>query len=122
MKQLELWLGELLVWKPATRPLRRQLAGRDVGGTIGLMQRNDLAVVRPLVVMDWSADFRPVLNAQVPAPDPRRHIGPTPAPAVDGAQEGFEVSIECRGLLEIDGVAGVGRYPEAGIGKRRLQH
>ena len=103
-------------------PLRWKLAGRNVFKTIALMQRDNLAIVHPLVDMGWSTEARPVLNAQVPVPDPRRHIGSTPAPAVDRAQEGFEVRIECRGLFEIDGVASVGRYPEAGIGKRRLQH
>lgn len=86
------------------------------------MQRNDITFATLVVDVDWSADLWLVFEAESPARDARRRIRPAPASAFDGAQEGFEVGIECRGLFEIDGVAGVRRYPEACVRQCRLQH
>jgi hypothetical protein len=45
-----------------------------------------------------------------------------PATALDGAQEGFDLGIECRGFFEIDRVPGFGANPEPRVGKCGPQH
>jgi hypothetical protein len=74
----------------------------NVGGTIGLVQLEDVSVTPLLAEMDRSADFRPMLEARPLAGDPRRRIRAAPASALDSAQEGFEMGVECRGLFKID--------------------
>jgi len=86
------------------------------------MQRDDISVAPLLTDMDWSVDVWLVFKAESPARGLRRRIKTAPASALDGAQEGFEMGVECCRLFEIDGVAGVRRYPEAGIWQGRLQH
>ena len=66
------------------------------------MQWEDVSVTPLLAEMDRSADFRPMLEAQALAGDPRRCIRAAPALALDSAQEGFEMGVECRGLFRID--------------------
>ena len=46
----------------------------------------------------------------------------TPAAALDGTQEVFDLGIECRRLFQIDGVAGIGTDPQARVGKSRFEH
>lgn len=46
----------------------------------------------------------------------------TPAAALDSAQEAFDLSIECRRLFQIDGVAGIGTDPQTRVGKSRFEH
>jgi hypothetical protein len=96
--------------------------GETSVGRLALMQGDDVVVAPFLADVDRGADFRPVFEAQAPARNPRHRIGPAPAPPFDGTQEGLEVGIERCGLFEVDGVAGIGRYPETGIWQRRLQH
>ena len=55
-----------------------------------------------------------------------RHLGcwksATPATALDGAQEGFDLGIEGDRFFQIDGVAGIGADPETRVGKSRFEH
>src|SRR5229473_1264851 len=46
----------------------------------------------------------------------------TPAAALDGAQEGFDLCIEGERLLQIDRVAGIGADPQTRVGKSRFEH
>src|SRR5713101_8943186 len=46
----------------------------------------------------------------------------TPAAALDGAQEVFDLCIEGDRLFQIDGVAGIGTDPETRVGKSRFEH
>src|SRR5216683_3542904 len=46
----------------------------------------------------------------------------TPAAALDGAQEVFDLCIEGDRLFQIDGVASVGTNPETRVGKSRFEH
>src|SRR5450432_2948735 len=46
----------------------------------------------------------------------------TPASTLDGAQEVFDLGIECRWLFQIDGVASVGTDPQTRVGKSRFEH
>ncbi len=84
------------------------------------MQRDGISVAPPLTDVNWSVDV--LFKAKWPARGLRCRIKTAPASAFDGAQEGFEMGVECCRLFEIDGVARVRRYPEAGIWQCRLQH
>src|SRR5258708_26652011 len=46
----------------------------------------------------------------------------TPAAALDGAQEVFDLCIEYCRLFQIDGVAGIGADPQTRVGKSRFEH
>ena len=46
----------------------------------------------------------------------------TPAAALDGAQEVFDLCIELYWLFQIDGVAGIGTDPQTRVGKSRFEH
>src|SRR5216684_5381572 len=46
----------------------------------------------------------------------------TPAAALDGAQEVFDLCIECGWLFQIDRVAGIGADPQTRVGKSRFEH
>lgn len=46
----------------------------------------------------------------------------TPAPALDGAQEAFDLLVECGRFFQIDRMAGIWTDPKAGIGKCGFQH
>src|SRR5216684_1713525 len=46
----------------------------------------------------------------------------TPAAALDGAQEVFDLCVECCWLLQIDRVAGIGADPQTRAGKSRFEH
>src|SRR6478735_3122428 len=47
---------------------------------------------------------------------------PAPAGALDSAQKTFDLSIECRRLFQINGVAGIGTNPKARIGEGGFEH
>src|SRR5260221_8073252 len=51
---------------------------------------------------------------------PRKSV--TPAATLDGAQEVFDLSIECRRLFQIDRMAGIGTDPETSVRKHRFEH
>ena len=46
----------------------------------------------------------------------------TPAATLDGAQEIFDLGIECCRLFQIDSVAGIGADPQARVGKSGFEH
>jgi hypothetical protein len=46
----------------------------------------------------------------------------TPAAALDGAQEVFDLGVECGWLFQIDRVAGIGADPQTRVGKGRFEH
>src|SRR5258707_772753 len=46
----------------------------------------------------------------------------TPAAALDGAREVFDLRIECGWLFQIDRVAGIGADPQTRVGKSRFEH
>ena len=46
----------------------------------------------------------------------------TPAATLDGAQEIFDLCIECGWLFQIDRVAGIGTDPQTRVGKSRFEH
>src|SRR6266852_1392055 len=46
----------------------------------------------------------------------------TPAAALDGAQEVFDLCIELCWLFQIDGMAGIGTDPQPRVGKSRFEH
>ena len=75
-----------------------------------------------MVDVDRSVDFRLMFETKALAGDFRCRVRTAPDSAFNGPQEGFEMGIEGRRLFEIDGVAGVRRYPKAGIWQCRLQH
>jgi len=87
-----------------------------------VVQTNHVSIGCFLFDLDGRIALRCASTASEVRDNLRSWKSATPAAALDGAQEVFDLCIECGWLFQIDRVAGIGADPQTRVGKSRFEH